>query len=357
MLIILTNYIMFIYIDESGIFANPTRKAKAISCVAALVIPEQYQKYIFKRFKHLKKSWGIGSDEPKGSKLNEEQIAYIITVLKDYDVFVTAFGIDMGVHSNDQITTHKNAQAENVTKHITSEHHPNLVRQLELLKERYYQLPNQLYTQSVLLTILVQSVLRISTLYYCQRDPFALSSFKWVIDAKAEKLTNYEDLWSTVVMPFCESSSLSDPIAFLDGGDYSYFDRKFGLDMETAPKHLQPFRKKERQDEPFHAFDAKKVLSEYRSFRQSDKDLGLQLVDIIVNTIRRALHGNLRQEGWGGLGRLMISPMKGHSAMQMIALHNETAPKKMPYGGVIQHFDNLSRSIINETFFRKIEKK
>jgi hypothetical protein len=122
---------MYIYIDESGIFANPSGKDKAVSCVAALIIPEQYQKYIFKRFRHLKDSWGVGSDEPKGSKLNEEQIAYVISVLNDYDVIVIARGVDLGVHTDAQITQHKEEQAKRVTMHVTSEHHPNLVRQLE----------------------------------------------------------------------------------------------------------------------------------------------------------------------------------------------------------------------------------
>lgn len=348
---------MYIYIDESGIFANPSGKDKAISCVAALVMPEQYQKYIFKRFKHLKVSWGIGSGEPKGSKLDEEQIAYVISILNDYDVFVTACGIDVGVHTDAQITTHKQGQAANVTKHVTPEHHPNLVRELEELRERYLQLSNQLYAQSALLTVLVLSVIRIATLYYCQRDPFTLSHFRWVIDAKSDNLTNYEDLWSTVVMPFCESDSLSKPMAFLEGGDYSWFDRNFNVDMTSAPKHLQQFIKKERQNEPFHAFDVKKVLSEYRSFESSNKNLGLQLVDIVVNAIRRALHGNLQVSGWGDLGRLMVSPEKGKNAMKMVALHNDAALNPIPYGGIIKHFDKLAKPMLDAEFSRKLERE
>jgi len=348
---------MYIYIDESGIFANPSGKDKAISCVAALVIPEQYQKYIFKRFKHLKVSWGIGSGEPKGRKLNEEHIAWVISVLNDYDVFVTAYSIDIGMHTDDQITTHRQGQAAKITKYVTPEHHPNLVRQAEELREMYLQLSNQLYAQSVLLTVLVQSVIRIATLYYCQRDPFTLSHFRWVIDAKANSLSNYEDLWSTLVMPFCETDSLTKPLDVLEGGDYSWFDRNFKLDMKTAPEHLQPFIKKEGKNEPFRAFDVKKVLSEHRSFESSKNNLGLQLVDIVVNAIRRALHGNLQIKGWGNLGRLMISPEKGKNAMKMVVLHDEAVSKPISYGGVIKHFDKLSKPMVDKEFFRKLERK
>ena len=146
-------------------------------------------------------------------------------------------------------------------------------------------------------------------------------------------------------------------MAFLEGGDYSWFDRSFNLNMTTAPKHLQPFRKKEWQDEPFHAFDVKKVLSENRSFESSNKDLGLQLVDIVVNAIRRALHGNLRVNGWGDLGKLMVSPEKGKNAFQMVALHNDAVPKPMPYSGIIKHFDKLSKPMLDAKFLRKIERE
>ena len=348
---------MYIYIDESGIFANPSGKDKAISCLAALVMPEQYQKYIFKRFKHLKVSWGIGSGEAKGSKLDERQIAYVISILNDYDVFVAACGIDIGGHTDAQITTHKQGQAASITKHLTPEHHPNLVRQLGELGERYLKLSNQLYAQSVLLTVLVLSVIRIATLYYCQRDPFTLSHFRWVIDAKSDKLTNYEDLWSTVVMPFCEWDSLSKPMDFLEGGDYSWFDRNFDLGITSAPKHLQPFIKNERQNEPFHAFDVKKVLSEHRSFGSSKKKLGLQLVDIVVNAIRRALHGNLQVSGWRDLGRLMVSPEKGKNAMKMLALHNDAARIPIAYSGIIKHFDKMSKPMVDAEFSRKLERE
>ncbi len=147
-------------------------------------------------------------------------------------------------------------------------------------------------------------------------------------------------------------------MVFLKGGDYSWFDRNFKADMATAPEHLKPFIKKERQSEPFDAFDVKKLLSEHLSFESSKKNLGLQLVDIVVNAIRRALHGNLQVKGWDDLGRLMVCPPeKGKNAMQMVTLLNEAAPVPISYGGIIKHFDKLSKPIFDAEFCRKLEQK
>lgn len=349
---------MYIYIDESGIFANPGKKDTAVSCVGALVIPEPFQKYIFKRFKNLKVSWGIGSGEPKGSKLDEKQVAYVISILRDYDVFVTACAIDIGRHSDEHIATHKKGQAANTTKNITPELHPDLVKQLEELGNRILQLSDPLYVQSCLLTALTEDVLNISTLYYCQRIPATLSNFRWVIDAKDKEVTDYEDLWSTTVMPMMQSSSLREPMACLQGGDYSWFDRKFDVTTPTSPDHLKPHIRDEIPTEPFFCCDVRKIMSEHLSFESSANNLGLQLVDVIVNAIRRAFRGNLQPDGWGDLGRLMVSAMRDRNSLRMLALNDEVASKRMPdYARIIKHFDNLSKPMSDDEFTRKLEKE
>ncbi len=72
---------MHICIDESGTFANPKGKDMTVSGIAALLIPEPFQKYIFKGFKHLKRSWGLAREEPKERRLDERQVAQVVTVL------------------------------------------------------------------------------------------------------------------------------------------------------------------------------------------------------------------------------------------------------------------------------------
>ncbi|MCK4486086.1 MAG: DUF3800 domain-containing protein [Desulfobacterales bacterium] len=341
---------MYIYIDESGIFANPNGKDTAVSCVAALVIPEPFQKYIFKSLKHLKKNWGSTREETKGSRLDERQVAQVATLLGKYDVILKACVIDMGTHSDSDIAAHKQGQAEAFTKNITPEFHPNLVRQLEELKERVRRLPDQLYVQSCVLTSLVESIIKVSTLYYCQRVPSTLASFRWVIDAKADKVTDYEQLWSTVVMPFLQSSSLTKPMICLKGGDYSWFQRKFDMTMPTPPNHLKPGIRSDEPVEPFHCSDVKKIMTENLSFASSEKELGLQLADIAANAIRRALQGNLQFAGWRDLGKVMVENESGKRTVTMLALHNDAVTGKVPYAPVLEYLEKQAKPMLSAEF-------
>ena len=347
---------MHIYVDESGIFANPDNKDIAVSCVAALIIPEPFQKYIFKRFKHLKSSWGIGSGEPKGSSLDEKQVAWVVSVLIDYDIIVKACVIDLGLHADTHILKHKQEQAAAITKNVTPEFHSDLVRELEKLKERLLRLSDQLYVQSVVLMGLVEEVVRVSTLYYCQRIPTTLSSFNWVIDAKGHKLTDYEDLWTTIVSLILQSRSLTYPLDVLEPGVYSWFDRKFDMTMSEPPDHLKLHTPPQDPDKPFLCFDIKKILREHLSFESSENNMGLQLADIVANAIRRACHGNLQPDGWGDLGKLMVSAGKGKNSLKMLALHHDPFPKGRSYGAIFQHFDKQAKPMLSSKFFKEHDK-
>ena len=54
---------MHIYIDESGIFANPQRKPNSPSVVAALVIATAKQEMLVEEFECMKASWGYAATE------------------------------------------------------------------------------------------------------------------------------------------------------------------------------------------------------------------------------------------------------------------------------------------------------
>ncbi len=344
---------MYIYIDESGIFANPDNKDIAVSCIAALIIPEPFQKYIFKRFKHLKSSWGVGSGELKGSSLDEKQVSWVVSVLADYDIILKACVIDLGLHTNAQILKHKQERAGAITKNLTPEHHPDLICELQELKKRVLRISNQLYVQSVVLTKLVEEVVRVSTLYYCQRIPTTLSSFKWAIDAKGHKLTEYEDIWTLIVSLILQSVSFTYPLDVLETGDYSWLNRKFDATMPEAPEHLKAHIPPQALDKPFFSYNIKKILQEHLSFESSENNIGLQLADIVANAIRRAFHGNLQPDGWGNLGKLMVSPDKGKNSMKILSLHHDPFPKETSYGAIFQYFDKQTKPILNSKFLKK----
>jgi len=43
--------------------------------------------------------------------------------------------------------------------------------------------------------------------------------------------------------------------------------------------------------------------------------------------------------------------------MKMVALDNDAAPKPIPYGGIIKHFDKLSKPMLDAEFSRKLERE
>ena len=179
-------------------------------------------------------------------------------------------------------------------------------------------------------------------MFYSQRRPEELGVFHWVVDAKdRERVTDWEDWWSYVVMPIIQSKSLRKPMGYFAEGDYSYFER-FEATLENHPKpHANDPSSKE-------ATDLRKVITE--SFRfSSDPEPGLELIDILANATRRAMAGNLKRDGWKNIPRLMIH-RRGHY-IQMIALTQiEPNVHRYPYMPVLRHFTHGGKSMLAPRF-------
>ena len=105
---------MHIYIDESGIFSNPADKDNVASCIAGLAVPTTKKKELFKQFKALTRNWRDKNGEVKGSKLDEPQIASIIALLRKFDVILELIVIDLGLHTEGEITKFKDIQGGNM---------------------------------------------------------------------------------------------------------------------------------------------------------------------------------------------------------------------------------------------------
>lgn len=229
---------MYIFIDESGGFQVPVKaKPHAISCVAALVIPENFAKTLFTKFRRIIRPWKGSGREVKGSQLTEEQVATILKLLKRFDVIVIAACLDMGLHTKAGIEAHKNEQAECFLEAAQGTK-PEMRRDLEDLSARIRALSNQLYAQAMVLNEVVRKTYLSSTLYYVQRIPSTLGSFKWRVDAKDTAITNYEKLWMKIVLPALQTHSLREPMVQLKGADYSAFS-KFEKTLPEPPLYLK----------------------------------------------------------------------------------------------------------------------
>ncbi len=138
---------MNIFIDEAGVFVIPSHKMWSVSCVGAVVIPEEDTKDVLSGFEQLKSQWRVEGKEIKGSKLNESEVSSLISFLKQFDVIFQVTTIDMAMQSTSGITKHRLKLADLMLKN-TTKCHPNLIKQLENIKEQIQQLSNQLYVQA-----------------------------------------------------------------------------------------------------------------------------------------------------------------------------------------------------------------
>ena len=294
---------MHIFVDESGTFSKQLGSPADVSCMAALVVPDAEVDDVLAMFRTLKREWGVGSSELKGSSLNEPQAAQFVSKLSEYDVILTPVVIDLGLHGENDVANHKREQAEKITGNVTRAHTGSVVQDLLELQSRLLALPDQLYAQAVVAMRLVDKVIRVTTMYYSQRRPAELGAFHWVVDAKGRKLTEYERIWQKLVLPLLQTVSFKDPHIMLRGMDYSYFDR-FKHEDQAVPSYLSQLVTSDAP--PAGITDLRMLLFEHFAVVQSDDDLGIQMSDLCNSIVARALRGTLQPEGFIDLGKLLV---------------------------------------------------
>jgi len=329
---------MNIFIDESGTFTCEPDKPHSVSAVGALVIPTSSMKGFEKLYGRIRNGLPKKKGEVKGKLLSEGQVADVAAILKKVGAIFEVVTIDLGIHSDDEIQWHKNAQAERFTAHLTPKHHPNVVRQVKELRSQLEAMPQQLYVQSVAMGELVYNTLNSANLYYSFRKAPELGKYHWAIDAKdLSKVTPWEKWWSKVILPMLESKTLNEPFVAVEGADFRWHDR-----FRTEPDEYKlRFAKKPVLGE---FFDLKPMITE--DFRFSSlPEYGLEAVDILTNTIRRSMSGNFSKSGWQALPQLMIHT-KDHYIRLISLKQSDAAIGDFPYMGVINDFRVGGRSML-----------
>ncbi len=340
---------MNIYIDEAGVFVVSSKDKCCVSCVGGLAIPTRQTEAVFAEFAALKESWGIGASEIKGSKLLEPQVSSLISMLRKHDVIFDIIAIDMNAQNNKGLANHRGLQGQSLTKNLTPEHKAGLVEGVHKLKKELEALNLQLYVQAVCTMELLTDLLQTITLYYVQRVPAELGSFQWYVDAKDKEITPYEKLWTMIVLPMQQSRSFQQPLITLEGADYSHFE-KFCKADEIAPEHI---REHVKRASPFEYVELQGILGKNISFQSSHSNLGIQIVDILTTSIRRAMNGKLGIAGWAEIGRLMVTPLRRKQVLHLVDLCEEgmtpyLGKKSPPFFQVIRVLDGTCRPIIAE---------
>src|SRR5262245_38966833 len=228
---------MNIYIDEAGAFSPPHGKRK-FSLVLALVVPAATEAALFYEFLRLRDRWPQRGVEIKGSKLNESQTAEVMNLLAVHGTIAEYQAIDMTLHLNDVIDEFKERQAAALTANLTPAHAVAVARRLKEDGDAIRSLSNPLFVQGFLMIELILELLDVSINYFAQRRPEELGRFAWTIDRKDRTITQMEQLWSTLVLPFGEPRSALRPYARVEGFDYSHFS-KYEIEEDTAGEEMR----------------------------------------------------------------------------------------------------------------------
>jgi hypothetical protein len=304
---------MHIYIDESGIFRNPANKDNVASCIAALAVPTTKKKELFQQFKALTSNWRDKNGEVKGSKLDEPQIASVIALLQRFDVILELVVIDLGLHTEEEITKFKEIQVRNMIGDIPPDHKPDVLKRAQAIQSVFAAMSNQLVIQANLMFLLIPRILFHMILYYARRIPEELQWFYWMVDAKNESKNAYEDAWSTALYPVMEGQSAKNPVPFPEGGDYSYL-KKYERRDNDAVRRIEEVKGVERG--AISSIRLGAIFEKHFEFQDSRWNVGLQMADVLANTAQRALNGRLQISGWGEIGRLMIQ--RGTNPIQFV---------------------------------------
>jgi hypothetical protein len=144
-----------------------------------------------------------------------------------------------------------------------------------------------------------------------------------------------------------QARSFSKPLIQLEGADYSHFE-KFCETTETAPKHI---REHVKTPSPFEYVKGREIYGENVCFENSHRSLGIQLVDILTTSIRRAMNGKLGIDGWGEIGRLMVGPLRRKQVIHLVDLSGEgmtayLGEKNPPFYQVLHVVDQTCKPMV-----------
>jgi Protein of unknown function (DUF3800) len=308
---------MHIYIDESGSFCIPKRSRKpAISCLGALTIPTSQHDEIIHDFIRLASNWPKERNEVKGRLLQEDHFDAALAFYAERGLLLEAVAIDLGTHDTSAVLTHKMRAAANILENVSDKMQPTLKAELRSLASAMHSISVPEYVQSVALTEVVDSVFRTNFRWFPLTAPSELASFAWIVDGKEVAPTRMERLWNKICLPWLQTNSLKEPLLRVAEGDYSHLPAGIQKEKPRAPDHLATQMK--NPNHPFRFFDIGAVLKD-RRFTNSVDHIGLQMADVAISAVRRAMVGNLHRRGWQRLGSILVRPARhGQEVVNMI---------------------------------------
>jgi hypothetical protein len=300
------------FIDEGGAFTP----SSGWGVVCSLAIPHTEIGRARREIDRLTHDWPRNKGELKGGALKVAHLDSLVEALFRHDAIMHACAIDVSRESAEGVEFHKARQSEGITKHLTAEHHPELVRALEALKLTLSRMPHQLYIQSVVMSELIHIASEQVTTYFAQRRPRELGKFEWTIDAKdPRRITTHEKWWRDTLGPLLEAKSRREPFGFVKdaGFNYKYFERSFAMEHEVW------FPDRPRQT--IEGYDIRKMITDRVAFVDSRSETFIQVVDILASFLRRLLTGEIAGDQVSrAVGRLQIYRRQRKGTLQSLTL-------------------------------------
>jgi len=333
---------MFIYIDESGSFVL-SQEVGSWNVVAAYVVPEADRRRVELALRELKVACGHSySDEIKLKDLSELQIKNLLQRLCGLDSTLFVSGIDLGQQKYSEIIAHQASQVEKIRVNKPRMVYEEGRASIEGLASRVERLSPQLYTQLVAQIDLLDQVYRATTLYYSQRIPATIGSFRWRIDEKNSTRPLFEETMRYMAPVLLQSRSIGEPGIFVEGFDYTHYEREFGYKRDEIPRYIE----EETGIEIRSASNLRKIFSDF-SFVRSHDYPGVQVADLLASTCRRVLRGKFKDNiGIARLlGGLTVQRARPEPSIHLITLCEEKVASGVAFD-VVQAAKKAARPML-----------
>jgi hypothetical protein len=231
-------------------------------------------------------------NEVKGRLLGEHDVNRVVRLLATREAIFEVTALDLGLHSEAGVLAFR--------QKLAAETRAKLPGFPESLRGRVGEavdyldtMTPQLFLQALTTFELIHRVISHTILYYSQRRPYELSSFRWAVDGKERtKVTKWENWLKFYAQGALISLSQRNPVPMPNPGTPYLFNYTF----------LNAFMTKQVAGD--RSLDTGLLLRNF-SFR-SNAEMGLEFVDVLTNAIQGLLRDRLQRDGWMNMHRLMI---------------------------------------------------
>jgi len=330
-----------IFIDESGSFVSaPTRESW--NCVVAYMSPEIDRKSARGILTRLKRDSGVSSsDEIKLKNVSEDKYFEFLGELTRLNGIMHAVATDAGINDHSAVAPHQKEQVNKITKHIPVMKFPEGKKAVQSLADQVSGLSPQLYVQMICQVLLLAEVVLGGVLYFVQRFPRSLGSFRWRIDQKNSTKTEFEDAFGKIAPPLLQTISLTDSLPMLEGADYSAFSHF------DYPKGEEPTYLKDTYgiDVEPGGLNIGKLIRENIRFEDSKSNQGVQIADLLASGMRRCLRQGFKRNDRTAelLGKLMVQGMKNRDSHLLVSFGDNDSSVSSPVSKLVRIMDRNRR--------------